>query len=60
MPSYYALWMLFEYKSIEKKMNALKMLNKWARHFTANPQAYMKEEDYCRWLVDQKVIDYIF
>lgn len=40
-------------------MNALKMLNKWARHFTANPQAYTKEDDYVRWMLNSKIIDFI-
>lgn len=42
-------------------MNGLKMINKWARHFYGGLVNHAtKEEDFCRWMLDNGVIDIVF
>ena len=46
-------------QSIEKRLNGLKKINMWARNFYAALSTVVKEEDYCRWLIDNQIINII-
>ena len=50
--SVFGLCLLKNSMSIEKKIQGLKIINLWANYFYANPIAYNKEEEYCKWMFE--------
>lgn len=47
---------MFRNPSIEKKLNGLKIINKWARHFYGAINNSTKEEDFAQWILDNQVL----
>ena len=50
---------MFQNQAIEKKLTGLKTINKWARYFYGSVTNTTKEDDYCKWLFESKVIEAI-